>query len=378
MVRFLLENGANPEQADFAGLYVLSPYLAARSADTAARSARDYAFLSARNPSVTSVVKEELCTLLNPEEVLSNQEFTMIHRIVLGYSTHSLAAELEEQPHLIDVTDGFGRTPLHWAVYCKKEWAVCTLLEYDADISIPDAEGETIFGHMYLHSSLNETITCHLVVAVSDLIHADYRATAFINRQDVGKRTPWQEAISRGHASLVRAFLNIGCDLSLRNFWGETVFHLAALSTDVDVILAVAQTDLTCVELRVRDVHGMTGAECIRARMEGREMPHWSRRGLEYHAGRCGAEAKAEAEALLRLLTQAVSYDKGVLEDFCKSEDVAQALGGVFGRCGVDVQQWTRNRVYEHPLTEEGVESDACCIYHDAPGDATVPVITKL
>ena len=116
VVRFLLELGADKTQADLYGRDANVPALE-RYFDWA--------------PPTTAA---GLCAFFDFNEIMEEQHFTLIHRIILGCSSYNLADALHEVPELIDVADVFGRTPLYWAVLQDDLESMKILLVHGADL----------------------------------------------------------------------------------------------------------------------------------------------------------------------------------------------------------------------------------------------------
>lgn len=68
------------------------------------------------------------------------QNFTSIHKIVLGLSLKSLESEILVHPENINATDTMGRTPLLWAAARGDKQSIITLLSYGADPNTMDVQ----------------------------------------------------------------------------------------------------------------------------------------------------------------------------------------------------------------------------------------------
>jgi hypothetical protein len=60
-------------------------------------------------------IQEEMEQLFSDRECLEEMGFTTLHRIVLGFNSSSLEAELLKNPDNINRVDFRGRTALSWA-----------------------------------------------------------------------------------------------------------------------------------------------------------------------------------------------------------------------------------------------------------------------
>ena len=74
------------------------------------------------------------------DDFVETQNFTLIHKIVLGLSGRSLEEEILLQPENVDAVDAMARTPLHWAAARGNEHAVGTLLSSGADPNALDIQ----------------------------------------------------------------------------------------------------------------------------------------------------------------------------------------------------------------------------------------------
>ena len=56
---------------------------------------------------------------------VDEQNYTILHHMVLGLQVGDLEEELKRYPDLLDVVDAMGRTPLTWAACVGDDRAVC-------------------------------------------------------------------------------------------------------------------------------------------------------------------------------------------------------------------------------------------------------------
>jgi len=83
---------------------------------------------------------ESLRCLTNGSDWEDEQDFTVIHQVVLGFSGKSLEDVILQHPDDIDTQDAMGRTPLLWAAARGDNLAVTTLLAYGADANLMDVQ----------------------------------------------------------------------------------------------------------------------------------------------------------------------------------------------------------------------------------------------
>ncbi len=83
---------------------------------------------------------ELLSCLTNSSDFVGEQNFTQLHRIVLGLSLLDLEKEVQLDRDGIDATDALGRTALMSAPARGDQQAVTTLLSYRADPNLMDLQ----------------------------------------------------------------------------------------------------------------------------------------------------------------------------------------------------------------------------------------------
>jgi hypothetical protein len=107
-----------------------------------------------------------LRVLSEGNDFVERQNFTIIHRIVLGLSGRDLDEELQYNPSLLDHPDTIGRTPLQWASARGDESAVVTLLSYGADPNNMDHKLNT---PLTLAANQNQTVCVRLLLEAGAL-----------------------------------------------------------------------------------------------------------------------------------------------------------------------------------------------------------------
>lgn len=98
---------------------------------------------------------ELLSCLTNSSDFVEEQNFTQLHRIVLGLSLLDLEKEVQLNPDEIDATDALGRTALMWASARGDQQAVTTLLSYRADPNLMDLQnsGPVMYAAAQTHAA---------------------------------------------------------------------------------------------------------------------------------------------------------------------------------------------------------------------------------
>jgi ankyrin repeat protein len=251
VIRFLLKNGADTTQGDLYGI-----------------DANTTALERYFNPKRQTLV-DGLCAFFDINGIMEEQQFTLIHRIILGRSNYNLADALHEFPELIDTPDMFGRTPLFWAVWRGDLESMELLLLNGADIGSSTYEGRTIFHLMAQFPDgpkmFSILTTCYTISApcAGDLRY-------HINRQDSGGHSPLHHAIQRSQSrgtSLLSSLLNHGPDLSLKSgTFGRNLFHYISMHANAATISYLFR-DLSMVDLLAADIQGDTAMDLLLARL---------------------------------------------------------------------------------------------------------------
>jgi ankyrin repeat protein len=99
---------------------------------------------------------DALRSLTRDSDFVDDQNYTGLHRIVLGLSMRDLEKELYLHPDDINTTDAMGRTPLAWAACRGDERAVVTLLQHGAKVNTVDVQCSGVVGH----AADRDSVTC--------------------------------------------------------------------------------------------------------------------------------------------------------------------------------------------------------------------------
>lgn len=111
-----------------------------------------------------------------------------------------------------DVSDEYGRTPMHWA--CRKGFAdeVKLLLRYGANPNRPNSFGRTALHESFDYDGLSQ-----------EGIELLIRAGADVNAVDKNNETPLFLAAWRGNLTSVKLFMQHGANAKVRNSRNQTV-----------------------------------------------------------------------------------------------------------------------------------------------------------
>lgn len=90
---------------------------------------------------------EALRCITQGSDFIDEQNYTILHKIVLGLSLLDLEEQIRLHPESINRTDVMGRTPLAWAACRGDERSIVTLLSYGADVDTIDVQYSGVVGH---------------------------------------------------------------------------------------------------------------------------------------------------------------------------------------------------------------------------------------
>lgn len=90
---------------------------------------------------------EALRCLTQGGDFIDEQNYTALHRIILGLSMADLEEEIRLHPEDINATDVMGRTPLAWAACRGDDRAIVTLLSHGATVHTLDVQHSGVVGH---------------------------------------------------------------------------------------------------------------------------------------------------------------------------------------------------------------------------------------
>lgn len=90
---------------------------------------------------------EALRCLTQDSDFVDEQNYTLLHKVVLGLSMQDLEESLTLHSGLIDIPDAMGRTALAWAAARGDERSIVTLLQHGAEVNTIDVQNSGVVGH---------------------------------------------------------------------------------------------------------------------------------------------------------------------------------------------------------------------------------------
>lgn len=90
---------------------------------------------------------EALRCLTRGDDFIDEQNYSILHRIILGLSLADLEEEICLNPENSNTTDVMGRTPLAWAACRGDNRAIVTLLSHSAKVNTLDVQHSGVVGH---------------------------------------------------------------------------------------------------------------------------------------------------------------------------------------------------------------------------------------
>jgi len=90
---------------------------------------------------------EALRCLTRGGDFIDEQNYTILHKIILGLSMVNLEEEIRVHLEDVNTTDVMGRTPLAWAACRGDDRAIVTLLSHGADVNTLDVQHSGVVGH---------------------------------------------------------------------------------------------------------------------------------------------------------------------------------------------------------------------------------------
>ncbi|KAI4280926.1 MAG: hypothetical protein L6R38_004061 [Xanthoria sp. 2 TBL-2021] len=216
---------------------------------------------------------------------MEGRAFTTLHKIVLGFVARDLKEELAVSTSSINDCDSNGRTALCWATICDDQTAVENLLAFGASPNISD--------YTALHSFCKKDGPVEIIGLLIDAgIEVDVRdadgETPLLNAIFRGFTAAAEELLERGanpNASNISSrdtsihfavgfdryeilplLLARGVDYIATNVRGRHIGHMAARVASARTIQILSSSNLTGLDLLLKDSYGNTAADYLSSR----------------------------------------------------------------------------------------------------------------
>lgn len=170
---------------------------------------------------------------------IDEQNFPLVHRIIFGLSSKCLAAELDENPNAIYVTDAQNRTALDWATARIQLEDISLLIRHGADPNNMDITGRT----PVLHAVDSHTVSClRLILEAGGHPNPTMPKGKF-------RSSPLTAAGFAGMPEMLKLLLDFEADPNACNPEGLTALHSVARTQNVDCALLLLEfgADLNAV-----------------------------------------------------------------------------------------------------------------------------------
>ena len=167
-----------------------------------------------------------LSCLTKSSDFVEEQNFTQLHRIVLGLSLLDLEKEVQLNPDEIDATDASGRTALMWVSARGDQQAVTTVLSYRADPNLMDLQNS---GPVMYAAAQNHAVCVRL------LLEAGAKPNPTLIGLKIQRDSPLNCAARIASDPLVlKTLLDFGANIESCGAEGRTSLLHAARNDSVD------------------------------------------------------------------------------------------------------------------------------------------------
>lgn len=166
---------------------------------------------------------------------IEEQHFPLLHNIIFGLSSRSLAAVLEENPNAVHATDAQGRTALDWATARAQLSDMKLLMEHKSNANAMDVRGRTTILH---------AVDSHNDKAVRMLLEAGADPNPRVP-EGLFRSSPLKAASFGGLAEMVKLLLQFGAKIDVYNPEGQTALHAAVITHNVECASILLETGAT-------------------------------------------------------------------------------------------------------------------------------------
>ena len=167
-----------------------------------------------------------VANMFNDTDYLQTRQFTILHKIVLRLIPRTIQSELAFSTRDLDAVDSHGRTCVSWAAERGDADALKTLLQFDANVNLPDGQGNTP-----LHYVRNNTCVDILLAAGADI-------TA---RNSFGHTPLHMVCRGAGSLPLLKRLIEGGININATDHSGETALCTATFGKHAECALHLIQ-----------------------------------------------------------------------------------------------------------------------------------------
>ncbi|KZL85454.1 ankyrin repeat containing protein, partial [Colletotrichum incanum] len=157
---------------------------------------------------------------------IDDQKFPVIHQIIFGLASKSLAAELKENPDAVRLTDAQGRTALDWATARAQLDNMRLLIKHGSDVNTMDLSGRTTVLH---------AVDSHSEAALQIVLKAGANPNPDIP-DALCRSSPLTSASFGGLKEMTRLLLDFGANVDTRNPEGRTALHTTIIHNNHEML----------------------------------------------------------------------------------------------------------------------------------------------
>ena len=189
---------------------------------------------------------EALRCLTQGSDFIEEQNYTVLHKIILGLSMLDLEDYISLHPEDINIADAMGRTPLAWAACRGDERSIVTLLRHRAEVNTIDVQHSGVVCHaadrsygtcvrLLLEAGANPNISADLGFKVGDPLNVAARNAsdplvlkslldfgANVESSGLDGMTALIHASRRDNASFAMLLLEYGANINAISTAGQT------------------------------------------------------------------------------------------------------------------------------------------------------------
>lgn len=329
MASYLLQQGADPA-------------IAADNSSNVVERAWFFAQKSAASPGDYVLSDNDVLRTIDLDDFMSQQQYTIVHKIVLGLSKLPLDNVLASSTAEIDKRDIRGGTPLWWAAAQGNLAAIRTLLEHGGDPTIGGPMNQTPLhvardaptvrllcehgAQLDALDGLDRTplhCFCYRQVGASAaIVRAAFKHGAEVNVAARGGQTPLHYAAMFGNVALIKPLLEAGADLKASMRAGLTPLAAAVHYDQAEVVKALLASR-SLVEYERLQQHSVLELAAARAEVRCMDalVSDLNKQGSSFEM------TSPEAQSLWKV------YEARPLQ----WDELDTAFGKLFGALGVDL-----------------------------------------